>query len=229
MNQLAHYRNLLEAIANTNTWIQNIKAQSGTLTIVTKPNANLNIGDDSVTVTKIEIPLSPEWGGIVGIYFDNPADEQKYGEDLTYVIYDNLDTPAINKLNQLIYNALDGKFDIVIDPEIDLEPLNGEGYGIRVNIDDDIITALLDEIVNHNEQLLIYLLKTDYQIINLVDEPSTEFLNNQDVKNIIIVGILKDMKTGNAAEASGVVNHLISQNVEWPELTTIKRSLDSLK
>lgn len=227
IDNIVHYRNLLESIANNTAWMKNVKAQSGKLTVVTKPNVSIMSGDKPLTVTEIEIPLDPSWSGAVGVYFNSPVDEKRYG-DVYELLYDrDISDESWVKIDQLIAKSLGVHEGVLMNNLMDIDPLNGDGVGIRVYINPELVTNAINQIFALNTELTTYAVVNDFDIIRQLPNPNPELFDNQDVKNAIIVGMLKNVKAGNTIEAKAMLSYLIRHGVNWPEVHAINRSLNA--
>lgn len=227
MNTLAHYRNLLEAIANNTAWMKNVKAQGGKLSVVTKPNVPIMAGGKPLTITEISIPLDVTWSGTVGVYFNSVDDEKRYGDDILDLIYEGFDDEAWITIDQLIARSL-GVYESVLENHLmDVDPLNGDGIGIRVYIDPELVKNAITQIFSLNKELTRYAIVNDFDIIRDLHDPNPELFGDPEIKRAIIVGTLQNIKAGNNIEARAMLSYLTKHNVDWPELAGIGRSVSA--
>jgi hypothetical protein len=241
MNQLAHYRNLLEAIDTNTAWMKNVKAQGGKLSVITKPNVPIiangsiaTIGYNSIidngsplTITEIEIPLDPTWSGTVGIYFNSAADKKRYGDSILGLIYEGFDDDSWAKIDQLIARSIGVHDSVLMHHLMDVDPLRGDGVGIRVYIDPDLVRNAIDQIFRFNKELTRYAIVNDFDLIRQLPDPNPELFDDPEIKRAIIVGTLQNIKTGNNIEARAMISYLTKQGVNWPEIAGISRSVNA--
>lgn len=236
MNTLAHYRNLLEAIDTNTAWMKNVKAQGGKLSVVTKPNVTIMSGNNPLIITGIDIPLDPAWNGTVGVYFNNPVvnwivnnpvDEPRYN-DIYELLYDrDITDESWVKIDQLIAKSLGVHESVLMNNLMDIESLNGDGVGIRVYINPELVKNAIDQIFMFNKELTKYAIVNDIDIIKQIPNPDLELFSDPEIKHAIIVGMLKNLKASNVIETKSMLSYLINHNVNWPELAAIKRSIDA--
>lgn len=227
MNQVAHYRNLLESIANNTLWMKNVKTQSGELSVVTKPNVSIMSGNNPLIITEIDVPLNPTWSGTVGVYFNSPVDEQRYG-DVYELLYDrDITDESWVKIDQLIAKSLGVHESVLMNNLMDIDPLNGDGVGIRVYIDPEVVNNAIKQIFTLNKELTTYVIVNNPDIIRQLPDPNPELFNDLEIKQAIMVSMLKNVKASNNIEAKALLSYLIKHNVNWPELAAIKRSFDA--
>jgi hypothetical protein len=227
MNQLAHYRNLLEAIANNTDWMKNVKAQGGKLSVVTKPNVPVIANGSPLTITEIEIPLDPTWSGTVGIYFNSAADEKRYGDSILELIYEGFDDDSWAKIDQLIARSLGVHDSVLMHNLMDVDPLRGDGVGIRVYIDPEIVRNAIDQIFRFNKELTRYAIVNDFDLIRQLPDPNPELFNDPEIKRAIIVGTLQNIKAGDNIQARAMISYLTKHGVDWPEIAGISCSLNA--
>lgn len=123
--QPSYYRDLLESIVNeSNEWINKVSSKWGDgLSIFMDINHPITIGDDTVVLTRIEVPLNASWNGMMGAYF----------MDQDFDALENIENPAAwAQLEKSIGNAL-GLGTVKLSAGTDFwEPLDGgDDPGIR--------------------------------------------------------------------------------------------------
>ena len=227
MNQLAHYRNLLEAIANNTAWIKNVKAQGGKLSVITKPNVSILADGSPLTITEIEIPLDTTWSGTVGVYFNSDADEKRYGDGILELIYEGFDDKSWRKIDQLVARSLGVHDSVLMHDLMDVDPLRGDGVGIRVYIDPELVRNAINQIFSLNKELTRYAIVNDFDLIRQLPDPNPELFNDPEIKRAIIVGTLQNIKAGDNIQARAMISYLTKQGVDWPEITGISRSISA--
>lgn len=123
--QPSYYRDLLESIMNeSNEWINKVSSKYGDeLSIYMDINHPITIGEDTVVLTRIEVPLTSNWDGTMGAYF----------MDQDFDALRNIENPTSwAQLEKSIGNAL-GLGQVKLSAGTDFwEPLDGgDDPGVR--------------------------------------------------------------------------------------------------
>lgn len=187
--QPSYYRDLLESIVNeSNEWINKVSSKYGDgLSIFMNINHPITIGKDTVVLTRIEVPLTGKWDGMMGAYF----------MDQDFDALENIENPtAWTQLEKSIGNAL-GLGQVKLSAGTNFwEPLDGgDNPGIRPILPNGTTARLLKQYIAAagKEKILKILLR-----------------------------MIKDR-----VDVRYIMSSLEQQNVDWPELNAIRKSLSA--
>jgi len=187
--QPSYYRDLLESIISESPdWLNKVSTAHDALSIYMKMNHLIHIGDDTVVLTRIEVPLISGYNGMIGAYF------MDQDVDLLKNIYN--DQNAWAQLEKLVGDALGlGPVKLSVGRDF-FKPLNGShDVGIRPMLPSGVTEKLLGQ----------YIVAAG--------------------KDKILKVLSSLIRSG--TDVGDIMSALEKQNVDWPELNAIRKSMQA--